>query len=160
MIFTSLLLVVIAGFIAWQLRGPNLVAATSEDWFVVFDVDAEEKRLGLWFYPVIAFHPLAESTLPIPSRPAHAAKAASMRPYKQVDDSMYGASGSSACWVRDNALFDKNGHPNSRESFSEKIEGYLQEDFKLLFLTTIPDKYEKIIIKSRKQVQSINEENA
>ena len=31
------------------------IPATSEDWYVVFDIDADKKVLSLWFYPVIAF---------------------------------------------------------------------------------------------------------
>lgn len=30
------------------------IPATVADWYVVFDINAEKKVLGLWFYPVVA----------------------------------------------------------------------------------------------------------
>jgi hypothetical protein len=62
------------------------LTATEGDWFVVFDVNAEAKVLGLWFYPIVGFERTDNQTIAITSRPDYTKKLAAARPAKKVND--------------------------------------------------------------------------
>ena len=56
------------------------IPASSADWYVVFDINAEKKVLALWFYPVVAFEQQDNQTVAITSRPDYTRKLAATRP--------------------------------------------------------------------------------
>jgi len=120
------------------------LAATSGDWFVVFDIDAEKKVLGLWFYPVVGLRQRGSVTSPITSRPDYVAKLAASRKAVKVNDTMWGVSVSYGRWLRDGAPFDPEGNPDYQDSsdFKSIIERYLLGEFKLHFATPIPAFYQ------------------
>lgn len=130
--------------------------ATSGDWFVVFDVDAEKKILGLWFYPVIGFRHKGNVTSPITSRPDYVAKLAASRPTKKVNDTIWGVSVTYGRWLRDGAPFDLEGNPEYQNSsdFGSMVEGYLLGAFKLHFATPVPVFYREQIARATNRAKS------
>lgn len=122
----------------------RLTPATASDWYVVFDVNAEKKVLGLWFYPVVGFQVVGNETIAVTSRPDYTAKLAISRPVKKVSDDIGGLSLSYARWYRDGAPFDERGNPEYQDSadFCEAVVGYLQAEFKLCLATVVPVFYQ------------------
>lgn len=139
------------------LKNKKLVNATADDWYVVFDIDAEKKILAISFYPIVAFRIDSEETECVMSRPSLASKVATARPARKVNDSLWGVSVSYGRWVRDDSLFDEKGNPEmygNGESFSRVIEGYLQGDFSLNFRTGIPTRYHERIVAIHEKVKT------
>ncbi|MEY4749567.1 MAG: hypothetical protein RIQ60_1781 [Pseudomonadota bacterium] len=124
--------------------------ATEADWFVVFDIDAEKKVLGLWFYPVVALEQRENQTIAITSRPGYTTKLAATRPAKQSSQGMWGVSVSYGRWLRDGAPFDEAGNPDLQDSsdFSATVESYLLGEYKLHFATPVPVFYQAEIQKA------------
>ena len=119
-------------------------SATAADWYVVFDINAEKKVLGLWFYPVVALKQQDNQTIAVTSRPDYTKKLATSRPAKQVSEGMWGVSISYGRWLRDGAPFDEAGNPDLQDSsdFSATVENYLLGEYKLHFATPIPVFYQ------------------
>jgi len=111
MTVASWLLVVLVTLIAWRVYSNNLIQATGEDWFVVFDVDAEIKTLTLWFCPIVAFHISGGMAIPIATKPSFTSKLKMSRPAMKVNYCFWSVSGSYGNWARDNALIDEDGTP-------------------------------------------------
>ena len=120
------------------------IPATAADWYVVFDVNAEKKVLGLWFYPVVALVQRDNQTAAITSRPDYTSKLAATRPAKLVSEGMSGVSVSYGRWFRDGAPFDEAGNPDLQDSsdFSAIVENYLLGEFKLHLATPVPVFYQ------------------
>lgn len=135
--------------VAYILRHDNknrLIPATSADWFVVFDIDAEKKILVLWFYPIIGFRRVEDYTIAITSRPSYTTKLASIRPTKRIGDDLWNFSLSYGRWVRDGVLCDEKGNPElNRSDFSSTVESYLLRDFKLHLGTPVPRFYQELL---------------
>ena len=131
------------------------VPATAADWYVVFDINAEKKVLGLWFYPVVALEQRENQTIAITSRPDYTKKLAASRPAKKVSEDMWGVSVSYGRWLRDGAPFDEAGNPDLQDSsdFSATVENYLLGEFKLYFATPIPVFYQTQIQKAVERVK-------
>jgi hypothetical protein len=142
-----LIAAVVLAFVVRSSLAAKPIAATSGDWFLVFDIDAEKKVLGLWFYPVIGFRHRDNVTSPITSRPDYVAKLAASRNAVKVNDTVWGVSVSYGRWLRDGAPFDPEGNPDYQDSsdFRSTIEGYLLGEFKLHFATPIPVFYQQQI---------------
>ena len=51
---TLIVVLVIAALLFLKFKEVDTVPATSDDWYVIFDIDAEYKVISLWFYPIIA----------------------------------------------------------------------------------------------------------
>ena len=126
------------------------VPATAADWYVVFDINAASKVLGLWFYPVIALAQRENRTVAVTSRPDYTTKLAASRPPKKVSDDMWGVSVSYGRWLRDGVPFDEAGNPDLQDGsdFSAIIENYLLGEYKLHFATPIPVFYQVQIQKA------------
>lgn len=154
---STILLIVLIAVILWHsFSGRGYFGATADDWYVVFDVDADKRVLTLWFYPIVAFRIRSDATIPITSRPSFTTKLAALRPAKKVKDDMWGVSVSYGRWLRDDALFDQAGNPemmNDDSTFSSIVEGYLLGEFKLHFGTTIPAQYQQLITDARKRAK-------
>jgi hypothetical protein len=120
------------------------IPATAADWYVVFDINAEKKVLGLWFYPVVALEQRDNQTVAITSRPDYTRKLAATRPAKTVSEGMWGVSVSYGRWFRDGAPFDEAGNPNLQDSsdFSAIVENYLLGEYKLYLATPVPVFYQ------------------
>lgn len=134
------------------------VAATANDWFVVFDVNAETKQLTLWFAPVVGFHIGNDSVTPITSRQSFTAKLSANRPATKIRDDMWGVSVSFGRWVRDDALIDESGIPEMTDSstFSSIVEGYLYGDFSIHYGTTVPQYYQQALTNAVGRVKRDN----
>ena len=125
---STVLLIVLVATVIWHgYFGRGYLAATADDRFVVFDVDAEKRVLTLWFFPIVAFRLRADVTTAITSRPSFTAKLAAMRAARKIKDDMWGVSVSFGRWARNDALFDETGHPETstdNATFSSIIESY------------------------------------
>lgn len=142
----AVLLVALA-FVALAIRSAIKsvrIPATAADWYVVFDIDAEKKVLGLWFYPVVALEQRDNQTVAITSRPDYTKKLAASRPAKMISKDMWGVSVSYGRWFRDGAPFDEAGNPDLQDSsdFAAVIENYLLGEYKLYPATPIPVFYQ------------------
>ena len=135
-----ILTVLVAAFIVRSAIKNARTPATAADWYVVFDIDAEKKVLGVWFYPVIAFEQKDNQTIAITSRPDYTSKLASIRPAKMLSDSIGGVSVSYGRWFRDGVGFDEFGNPDLQDpaDFSSTIEGHLLNEYKLHLATPVP----------------------
>jgi hypothetical protein len=52
----TLLLIALVAVVLIRTRATSTyLPASANDWFVIFNVDAKEKLLTLWFYPVVGF---------------------------------------------------------------------------------------------------------
>jgi len=153
----TILLIVLIAVILWHsFSRQGYFGATADDWYVVFDVDAEKRVLSLWFYPIVAFRIRNDATIPITSRPSFTAKLAARRPAQKVKDDMWGVSVSFGRWVRSDALFDEAGNPetsNDNSTFSSIVEGYLMGEFELHYGTTLPSQYQQLIADASKRVK-------
>ena len=129
--------------------------ATCTDWYVVFDIDAEKKVLGLWFYPIVAFEQRDNQTIAITSRLDYTSKLAAIRPAKKISDDMWGVSVSYGRWLRDGVPFDEAGNPDLQDSsdFAATVEGYLLGEFKLHLATPVPVFYQAQISKAVEKVK-------
>ena len=116
------------------------IPASSHDWYVVFDIDAESKTLTLWVYPIVAFRRESDTTVPVVSRPSFVTGLEKKRPLKQIDSSLWGSSYSYGRWVRNGATYDSSGNPesSSERDFYGVIESNLLGDFKIWYATPIP----------------------
>jgi hypothetical protein len=154
---STLVLIVLVAVLVWRSYSrSDYFGATANDWYVVFDVDADKRLLTLWFYPVVGFRIRDEATMPITSRPSITAKLAAQRPAQKVKDDMWGVSVSYGRWVRDDALFDDAGNPemtNDNSTFSSIVKGYLLGEFKLHYGTTIPAQYQQLITDAWKRAK-------
>lgn len=142
-----LLVLVVIAFVLNHAIKSRPLPATENDWFVVFDLDAEAKVLGLWFYPIIGFERRDNQTYPITTRPDFTKKLAATRPAKKVNDSVWGVSVSYGRWLRDGAPFDEVGNPDYQDTsdFASTVENYLVGEFNLRFCTPIPLFYHRQI---------------
>jgi hypothetical protein len=142
-----LLLVLAAALIVRSAIKNARVPATSADWYVVLDIEAEKKVLSLWFYPVIAFEQRENQTIAITTRPDYTRKLAASRPAKMQTDSMAGVSVSYGRWFRDGVAFDEFGNPDLQDSadFSTTIESHLLNEYKLRLATPVPVFYQEQI---------------
>ena len=142
-----ILIVLAAAFIVRSAVKNARITATSADWYVVFDIDAEKKTLSLWFYPVIAFEQKDNQTIAITSRPDYTRKLAASRPAKMLSGSMAGASVSYGRWFRDGVGFDEFGNPDLQDTsdFSATIENHLLGEYKLHLATPVPVFYQEQI---------------
>jgi hypothetical protein len=139
-----ILIVLAAALIVRSAIKNSRIPATSADWYVVFDIDAEKKILSLWFYPVVAFEQRNNQTSAITARPDYTSKLAANRPAKKVSDGMGGVSVSYGRWLRDGVPFDEFGNPDLQDSsdFSLTIENYLHGEYKLHLATPVPVFYQ------------------
>lgn len=131
-------------------------SATANDWFVVFDVDAEEKQLTLSFAPIVGFR-IDENdvAVPITSRLSFTEKLSTTRPPKKVRDDMWGVSVSFGRWVRDDVLIDESGTPEMTDSstFSRIVEEYLYGNFSICSRTAVPQYYQQALVDATKRVR-------
>lgn len=139
-----ILLVLIVAFIIRTAIKNTRIPATSADWYVIFDIEAEKKVLSLWFYPVIAFTQKDSQTIAITTRPDFTSKLAASRPAKIVSDSTGGVSVSYGRWFRDGVPFDEFGNPDlqSISDFSATIENHLLGEYQLRLATPVPAFYQ------------------
>ena len=137
--------VLVVAYLLYSGNKNRIIAATEGDWFVVFDIDAEKKVLGLWFYPIVGFRVVEDQTIAITSRPSYTKKLASSRTAKVVSDGLWGVSVSYGRWVRDGVLFDEAGNPELQDNsdFSTTVENYLLGEFKVHFATPAPIFYQE-----------------
>jgi hypothetical protein len=143
-----LILIVLAAVFSIRSAIKNTrIPATSADWYVVFDIEAEKKVLSLWFYPVIAFEQKNNQTIAITTRPDYTSKLSTSRPAKKVADSMWGVSVSYGRWFRDGVPFDEFGNPDLQggSDFSAAIENHLLGEYKLHLATPAPVFYQEQI---------------
>jgi len=142
------ILIVLAAVLIIRSAIKNIrIPATSADWYVVFDIEADKKVLSLWFYPVIAFEQKNNQTIAITTRPDYTSKLAASRPARMLSDSMWGVSVSCGRWFRDGVPFDEFGNPDLQDSsdFSAAIENHLLGEFKLHLATPVPVSYQEKI---------------
>ncbi|MEN9375522.1 MAG: hypothetical protein RL710_679 [Pseudomonadota bacterium] len=147
--FILIILTVLAAAFIVRSAIKNLrIPATSADWYVVFDIDAEKKVLILYFYPVVALEQRDNQTIAITSRPDVTRKLAAAHPGKIVNKSMWGVSVSHGCWFRDGVPLDESGSPRQfgdSDDFSGMVGSYLLGDFKLHLATPVPVFYQEQI---------------
>lgn len=150
-----LVAIVVAALIIRSAIRNARIPATSADWYVVFDINAEKKVLMLWFYPVVAFEQRDNQTVAITSRPDYTSKLAATRPAKIVSDDMRGVSVSYGRWFRDGVPFDEAGNPDLQDNsdFASIIENYVMGGFKLQLATPTPVFYQAQIKGAVERVQ-------
>jgi len=143
-----IVVLVALALVAWSVRkaiAGRPLPATSDDWFVVFDINAEKKMLGLWFYPIVGFIHHDNRTAPLTSRPDYIKKLVASRPATRVNETMWGVSVSYGRWMRDGVPFDEDGNPEYQDGadFCTTVENHLLGDFKLHFATPVPVFYQR-----------------
>jgi hypothetical protein len=121
------------------------IAATSDDWYVIFSVDAEKKQLWLWFYPIVGFRQINAGTVPITSRPSTTKKLSQRKAPQMVNNEICGVSVSYGRWARNDALFDDVGDAED-DTFSSIVGRYLRNNFEISYSSSIPNFYQQLIM--------------
>lgn len=122
----------------------NPIAATSDDWYVIFNIDAEKKQLLLYFYPIVGFRLKKDGTIPITSRPSTTKSLSDRQSPQQIKNEICGVSVSYGRWARNDALFDVLGNPED-DTFSSIVGSYLISDFEISYSSSIPYFYQQLI---------------
>jgi hypothetical protein len=146
----ALILISLALIILILIQQKTYLPASASDWFVIFSIYAKEKRVVLWFYPIVALRLEIDGVTVITSRPLITAKLAAGNP--ELGSVSYGR------WVRDNALMDEFGYPElvgDYLTFSATIESYLYQEFEINFGNTVPKYYQQAVIDEAKKVRQL-----
>jgi hypothetical protein len=118
------------------------IPAITSDWCVVFRIDKINREAHLWFYPILAFKINGHGVTPITSQTREVNELLSKK-NKEGELETY------ARWLRDGAVIECNGFPDTL-SFSDLIGIYIFDNYKLNFVTSIPNFYLSIINKKQK----------
>lgn len=137
------------------MKETDTVAATSDDWYIVFDIDAQNKVLSLWFYPVIAISGVHYEAKAIPSNPTNAKQTARRRSETRVNDEIFGISYSYGRWYRDGIPIDLQGKPDTvlNTNFTQYLASFIQNGFSIRLATPVPIKYDSEISNAHKKAK-------
>ena len=141
---TLIALLVLAAFAFLKFREVNTVPATSDDWYVIFDIDAKSKVVSLWFYPIIGISGLWYEAKAITSNPSETKRLQKSRKEEKVNGGPFGHSFSYGRWYRDGVPIDSQGKPDtvSSDSFSTYMARFLVGEFNIRYASPIPIKYQ------------------
>ena len=132
-------------------RLPTHLAASEHDWYIVFDVDAESKVIGLWFFPDVALSHNGFETRPVLSNPNDAYRLAKSRPEVKVNNEDWGLSYSYGRWYRGNISLKEDGKPET--VFPDDFVHYLGQAFLAGFTVSprsqVPTLYQRLIQRAR-----------
>ncbi len=139
-----LIIVVLLGFIFLKSKSYHTLAATADDWFVIFDIDAEYRVISLWFYPIVGLSFSGYKTTTVTSNPAETKRLQSARKEHRVNDGLFGLSYSYGRWFRDGVSFDENGKAEYLDAsdFATYLSHYLVGEFRIRYATPIPTYYQ------------------
>jgi hypothetical protein len=141
---TLIIVLVVAALLFLKFKEIDTVPATSDDWYVIFDIDAEHKVLSLWFYPIIAISGLWHGAKVVTSNPSETKRLQQARKEEKINGGLFGLSFSYGRWYRDGISIDNRGKPdiNSSDTFSKYIARFLVGNFNIRYATPIPIKYQ------------------
>ena len=150
--FTLIVALVVGALFFIKLKEVDTVSATSDDWFVIFDIDAEHKVISLWFYPIIGISGLGHEAKAITSNPTETKRLAKARKEVKINDGDFGYSYSYGRWYRDGVPIDDHGKPEiaSSDDFSIYLARFIVGKFGLRNATAVPIKYQLQIELARK----------
>ena len=137
------ILIAIVTLIAIRVFLWNYVSASSDDWYVAFDIDESDKTVLVWFLPIVAFRIYKGEANPISSNSKYLSKI-----IHQQKDSKSIANASQYSygrWVRDNCLIEEIGIPDTDETFTGHIAGYVAAGYRVSIASSIPLKYSKLL---------------
>ena len=143
-LLTLIAVVILAGLVLFKFKEVNTVPATSDDWYVIFDIDANYKILSLWFYPVVAISGVWYEAKAISSNPSETKRLQKARKEEKFNDGAFGHSFSYGRWYRDGVSIDEQGKPEvlSSDSFAAYVAGFLVEEFTIRHATPVPIKFQ------------------
>ncbi|TPQ24332.1 hypothetical protein [Methylomonas koyamae] len=128
------------------------ITATALDWCVVLRIDKTNKVVHLWFYPILAFKVKMDEVVPI------TAHTRSMNELLKANKD--GSLETYARWLRDGAMLECYGFPDTI-NFSDLIGNYIFQEYRINFVTSIPDFYLSIINNKQKYyIQFLNESDS
>lgn len=125
------------------IRETAYLPATSDDWYVVFDVDSGRKHVSLWFYPVVALVHRHGATVALTSQPREVEAIVLRRgaENRAAEIPLPGtASATSGNWFRGGVMIDARGAPHAPRSrdFAEIVGAYRALNFDIEYLTPVP----------------------
>jgi len=167
---TFLFAVVVIAFAIYRAFGKNTLPATSDDWFVILELNGDKGFFNIWFYPIICFYRKDGETVPITSVPDFTKKQIAYRLAEQkkrqgptVEN--YGKQIYLwTLWVRGGAVFKASGMPLDShleffEDFSRVIEELLIQGHKIACQTSVPIFYQELIKQAADRKKKWDEEN-
>lgn len=151
-VLLCILITVVGGFLVIRatIKEAIYLPATSDDWYIIFDVDSERKHLLLLFYPVIALVHRNGHTTALTSRPGETEAIALRRGAGNrvgLVPMPTASSATSGNWFRGGVMIDAYGTPSSPQSrdFREIIAMYRAHSFEIELRTPVPLLYQGAI---------------
>jgi hypothetical protein len=130
----------------------DIIPATSDDWFIIFDIDAKSKILSLRFHPIIGFSGTRDEAKAITSNPSETKRLTNARKQEKISNAEFGISYSYGRWYRDGVAVDIQGRPEviSNEDFETYLAHFILNDFNIRNIGAIPNSYQLRFVLAKK----------
>ena len=137
MTVTWILIFLIAIIVIQGSRLSKHYMATENDYYVVYNINDNDKSVIIWFMPVVAINIWRGEATPITSNENYVRRIIH-HPEKGDEFHSYGH------WIRNDQIIDSNGIPDD-DSFSGHISYFIYHGYNLSFANSVPDAYAKTI---------------